>query len=90
MSHHLKPIINKLSAEGRAVLDAAVSHAVSLQHTEVTPEHLLMAILRQQSPLIEQLGLQSGLPVSRLFDALQQELQRSGRNKTPRPTFPSR
>ncbi|SKC21502.1 type VI secretion system protein VasG [Kosakonia radicincitans] len=87
MSHHLKPIINKLSAEGRAVLDAAVSHAVSLQHTEVTPEHLLMAILRQQSPLIEQLGLQSGLPVSRLFEVLQQELQHQRPQQNSAPHF---
>lgn len=87
MSHHLKPIINKLSADGRAALDNAVNHAISLQHTEVMPEHLLMAILRQQHPVIEQLGLQAGLALSPLFDALQQELQQRPPHQVTAPYF---
>lgn len=87
MNPHLKPIISKLSPGGRAVLDAAVNQAVSLLHAEVTSEHLLMAILRLESPMMEQLGLQAGLPLSMLFEALQQELEQKATHRVTTPSL---
>jgi type VI secretion system protein VasG len=77
MNHHLKSVISKLNPESRAALDSALSHAAAQQHVEVTPEHLLMAFVRQERTLLESLGLQAGLPVSQLFTALQKTLEQT-------------
>ncbi|MEZ2578318.1 type VI secretion system ATPase TssH [Buttiauxella ferragutiae] len=87
MNHYLKPIISKLTSEGRAVLDAAVSHAVALRHADVIPEHLLMAIVRQENILLESLGLQAGLQVNALFDAIQQTLEQKSTSQVQTPAF---
>ncbi len=87
MNHYLKSIISKLNTDTRAALDSAVSHAASQQHTEVTPEHLLLAIIQQQSTLFETLSLQTGLPFSQLFSALQHALTQANKAQVPTPVF---
>ncbi|WP_409335221.1 type VI secretion system ATPase TssH [Cedecea neteri] len=87
MNHYLKSVISKLNTDSRSALDAAVSHAASQQHTDVMPEHLLLAIIQQQSTLFEMLGLQTGLPVSQLFSALQHSLSQANKAPVPTPVF---
>lgn len=88
MNHHLKAVISKLDPQSRAALDTALSHAAAQQHADVTPEHLLMALLRQESTLMESLSLQAGLPVSQLFSALQTTLeQMDASSHTSTPVF---
>lgn len=87
MNRHLKSVISKLNAEGRAALDTAVSHAASLRHTDVTAEHLLLAIVRQESRMLESLGLQAGLPVSELFIALKKTLDQANVGNASTPVF---
>lgn len=85
MNRYLKSIIRKLSAEGRSALDAAVSFAAERQHADVSTEHLLLALIRQESTLLESLSLQAGLTVAPLFTAVQKALEHcaSGRTSTP-------
>lgn len=88
MNHHLKSVIAKLNPRSRTALDSAISHAATQQHIDVTPEHLLFAIIRQESTLLESLGLQAGLPVSQLFDAVRKTLeQQEAGHKAPTPVF---
>lgn len=88
MNHHLKSVIGKLNPESRAALDSAISHAATQRHIDVTPEHLLFAIVRQENAMLESLGLQAGLPISQLFDALLNTLeQQETSNKVPTPVF---
>lgn len=88
MNHHLKAVICKLDPQSRAALDTALSHAAAQQHADVTPEHLLMALLCQESTLMESLSLQAGLPVSQLFSALQTTLeQMDASSHTSTPVF---
>ncbi|EMF07036.1 type VI secretion system ATPase TssH [Serratia marcescens] len=87
MNHHLKSIIGKLSGESRAALDTAINHAASQHHGDITPEHLLLAIVSQESTLLKSLELQAGLPVSNLFDVLEKTLEQTNTRKTTTPVF---
>jgi len=87
MNQHLKSVIGKLNARSREALDSSIKHAVSQHHMEITPEHLLFAILRQESPLAESLALQAGLPVSDLIEVLEKTLGHSRSGKAPAPVF---
>ncbi|MFX2610788.1 type VI secretion system ATPase TssH [Enterobacter mori] len=89
MNHHLKSVISKLNPEGRSALDAAVNHAVSSGHSDVLPEHLLLALIRQESPLLESLGLQAGLSVSQLFETVQRVLEQTATSQVSSPVFAS-
>lgn len=75
MNHHLKSVINKLNPECRSALDFALSHAAAQRHAEVTPEHLLMALFRQEGTLLESLGSKAGLPIGQLFNTLEKTLE---------------
>lgn len=87
MNHHLKFVIDKLSPESRTVLDVAVSHAAAQRHTDITPEHLLLAIIRQESVTIESLGLKAGLPVNSLLNKLRHSLEQLEMGHSPTPVF---
>ncbi|WP_312414912.1 type VI secretion system ATPase TssH [Pseudescherichia sp.] len=87
MNNHLKPVISKLTPEGRAALDAAINQAVAQQHAAVGPEHLLMALIRQEHTLFESLVLQTGLPVDQLFDALSHALMQIAIQQATTPVF---
>lgn len=90
MNHHLKSVIGKLTPESRAALESAISHAASQQHIDVMPEHLLFAIVHQESTLLESLELQAGLHVSQLFDVLRITLeQQETGNIASTPIFAS-
>lgn len=87
MNTHLKPIISKLTPEGRAAIDAAISLAVEQKHTEVAPAHLLMALLRQEGALFESLALQTGLSVDQLVDAVSHALMQTEVRQSNSPVF---
>lgn len=89
MNPHLKSVISKLNSESRSALDAAISHAASRHHQDVSPEHLLLAIILQETTLIESLGLQSGLPTSRLLSAVKKTLDYAETGTAPTPVFSS-
>lgn len=87
MNVYLKSIISKLSPDSRAALDAAISHAVSLHHQEVAPEHLLAALIRQECTLFESLSLQAGLAVSQLFETVEKTLEQFPKGQAATPVF---
>ncbi|CNK96995.1 ClpB protein [Yersinia enterocolitica] len=87
MNPHLKSVIGKLNTESRTALDAAISHAASLRHIDVSPEHLLLAIILQESTVVESLGLQAGLPASDLLTAVKKTLDHAGTSTAPTPVF---
>lgn len=87
MNSHLKYVIEKLNAEGRTALDAAVSHAATLQHVEVSPEHLLFALVRQENSLLKSLVIKAGLAENDLLNALKDTLDQAGTGKVPTPVF---
>lgn len=85
MSHYLKQIVQKLTTESRASLDAAISMAISRTHHEVDIEHLLLSVITQNSSLMETLCLSAGLAPDALLGATQQTLNtlRSGNSRAP-------
>ncbi|SUY92974.1 protein disaggregation chaperone [Buttiauxella agrestis] len=85
MSHYLKQIVQKLTTESRANLDAAISMAISRTHHEVDIEHLLLSVITQNSSLMETLCLSAGLAPDALLGATQQTLNtlRSGNSRAP-------
>lgn len=87
MSHYLKSIMSKLSNEGRSALDAAVCHAASRRQAEVMPEHVLLALIQQESALLESLGLQAGLPANMLLAETQKVLDGINRGTASMPVF---
>jgi type VI secretion system protein VasG len=87
MDHHLKAVISKLNPEARQVLDGAVNIAVSRSYTEVMPEHMLLALIRQEITLLESLSLQAGLSVNQLLNAVQDALEKNGSLQTAPPVF---
>lgn len=85
MSSYLKGIVDKLTPESRACLDAAVSQAISRTHHEVDVEHFLLAIILRHSSLMETLRLGAGLSSCALLKTTQQSLNtlRSGNSRAP-------
>src|SRR5260221_12989023 len=68
--------IDRLTSKMQEGLQEGQSLASQLQHQELTPEHLLLALLRQQDglarPLLEKLNLR----ISEVEGQLEQELAR--------------
>lgn len=83
MNPHLKLVIGKLTPESRASLDAAINHAASQHHIDVSPEHLLLALVRQDSSLLEPLKL----PARDLFEILKNTLDQAETGNAPTPVF---
>lgn len=85
MGNYLKKVIEVLSVEARACLDAAISLAVSRTHHEVEIEHLLLGVITKHPAMIEQLCLNAGLRGDELIEALKISLnqQRSGNTRSP-------
>ncbi|PIJ48253.1 ClpV1 family T6SS ATPase [Erwinia sp. OLTSP20] len=75
MNPHLKSVISKLNPLSRTALDCAINHAAARQHSEVGPQHLLLALLAQEKPLFDSLGLQAGLGLAGLFEVLNMQLE---------------
>lgn len=89
MKPHLKAVIEKLDPIARKALDDAISYTVNHQHAEVQSEHLLQALLQQNTQLQVLLEQQCGLAIEKLLSQLAQCLQNSKLSKNPSsaPTF---
>lgn len=75
MSSYLKAVIGKLDPASRTALDAAIIHTASLYHTDITPEHLFLALISLESTLMSTLEVRCGLQTGRLSDALHKALE---------------
>lgn len=83
MNTHLKSVISRLTPKCRTALDTAVSHAASQHHSDVSPEHLLLALVTQDSSLLESLHL----PVSLLLERLKNTLAHAETSNAQMPVF---
>ncbi|RJT36263.1 type VI secretion system ATPase TssH [Rahnella woolbedingensis] len=85
MSHYLKQIIQKLTAESRASLDDAINMAASRTHHEVEIEHLILSLITRHRTLMEALSLGAGLAPDILLGSAQHALNtlRSGNSRAP-------
>ncbi len=74
---------NKLTIASQEAIQAAQTKAIRFGHMEVDGEHLLAALLEQADGLIPRLLKRMEVPVDRVQDRLQQELERKPRVSGP-------
>ncbi|EAM2857790.1 type VI secretion system ATPase TssH [Salmonella enterica] len=87
MNQHLKPVVSKLNTDGKCMLDTAVNLAVSLQHNEVLPEHLLLALIQHNESLFEILNSQSELNANKLYNMVKTLLEQTEKKQVSMPFF---
>jgi ATP-dependent Clp protease ATP-binding subunit ClpB len=75
--------INKFTTKSQEALQVAETKAIRFGHMEVDGEHLLLAMLEQPDGLTSRLFRKMDVPVERLRDRLEEEL-----NKKPRVSGP--
>jgi ATP-dependent Clp protease ATP-binding subunit ClpB len=75
--------LNRLTQKSQEALHDAQTGALSLGHTEVDGEHLLLALLDQPEGVVPRLLLQAGADPDALRDDLQAELSRRPRVTGP-------
>src|SRR6266550_3122769 len=75
--------LNQLTQKSQEALHDAQTKALRFGHTEVDPEHLLLALLDQPDGLVPRLLLRLDTNVDLLRDALEQELERRPRVSGP-------
>jgi ATP-dependent Clp protease ATP-binding subunit ClpA len=80
--------ISSYSHDSRTVIKAAQEIAVTFKHAEIEVEHLLMAIIRHESPEVESILNQLGKPASFVESILEiylkdQPAKSTGREKAP-------
>ncbi|MGZ4390126.1 MAG: Clp protease N-terminal domain-containing protein, partial [Gaiellaceae bacterium] len=74
---------NKLTMNSQAALQDAQTKALRYGHTELSPEHLLLALLEQSDGLVGRLLERAGADTRGLGTALDEELQRRPRVSGP-------
>ncbi|ECI9605041.1 AAA family ATPase, partial [Salmonella enterica] len=89
MSQYLKFVIQKFDTASRTALDTAISHAISLHHKEVMPEHLLLALINQQYILMDSLSLQVGFSLNNIIEATHKSLKNIPPCQIQSPVFTS-
>ncbi len=75
--------INKLTNKSQEALQAAETKAIRFGHIEVDGEHLLLAMLEQPDGLAPRLFQKMDIPVNRMRERLEQELNRKPRVSGP-------
>ncbi len=75
--------INKFTTKSQEALQAAETKAIRFGHIEVDGEHLLLAMLEQPDGLASRLFQKMDVPVDRMRERLEDEL-----NRTPRVSGP--
>jgi len=75
--------INKLTLKSQEALSSAQNIAVTMGHTEVDGEHLLLALLRQEDGLVPRLLSKMGVPAERLAEDTEKELLKRSRVSGP-------
>ena len=74
---------NKLTLKSQEALSSAQNIAVTMGHTEVDGEHLLMALLRQEGGLIPRLLARMGVHPEEISEETERELSRRSRVTGP-------
>src|ERR1700726_4722658 len=76
--------IDRLTAKMQEGLQESQTLASEMQHQELSPEHLFLALLRQPDglarPLLEKLNVQSGIVEQQIEDELRRRPKVSGAN----------
>ena len=75
--------INKFTTKSQEALQAAETKAIRFGHIEVDGEHLLLAMLEQPDGLAPRLFQKMDIPVDRMRERLEQELNRKPRVSGP-------
>ena len=80
--------ISSYSHDSRTVIKAAQEIAAAFKHAEIDVEHLLMAVVRHESPEVESILNQLGKPASFVESILDiylkdQPAKSTGREKAP-------
>ncbi|NLO56491.1 MAG: ATP-dependent chaperone ClpB [Thermovirga sp.] len=75
--------LNKLTLKSQEVLSSAQNIAVTMGHTEVDGEHLLLALLRQEDGLIPRLLARMGVHPEEISEETERELSRRSRVTGP-------
>ena len=75
--------INKFTTKSQEAMQAAETKAVRFGHMEVDGEHLLLAMLEQQDGLASRLFRKMDIPVDKMRERLEEELDRKPRVSGP-------
>jgi ATP-dependent Clp protease ATP-binding subunit ClpB len=79
--------VDKLTVKAAEALQAAQSQAMQLGHSEITPEHLLLALVTQDEgivpPILQAVGVSPAALTQRLKDALARLPRVSGTTQPP-------
>src|SRR5271157_3284558 len=75
--------INKFTTKSQEALQAAETKAIRFGHIEVDGEHLLLAMLEQPEGLTSKLFQKMDIPVDRMRERLEDELNRKPRVSGP-------
>src|SRR5215510_1660744 len=67
--------LDKLTVRSQEALQAAQQSAIRLGHPEITPEHLLLALLQEEGGLAPVLLQRVGVDLPRLRSRLEETLQ---------------
>ena len=71
--------LNKFTIKSQEAMQAAETRAIRFGHMEVDGEHLLLAMLEQPDGLASRLFQKMDIPVDRMRERLEQELDRKPR-----------
>ena len=75
--------LNKFTTKSQEALQAADTKATRYGHMEVDGEHLLLAMLEQPEGLAPRLFQKMDIPVARMRERLEEELDRKPRVSGP-------
>ncbi len=75
--------LNKLTIKSQEALQAAQTKAIRYGHMEVDGEHLLLALIEQSEGILPKLLQRMEVPVNRVHDRLEEELERKPRVSGP-------
>ena len=75
--------INKFTTKSQEAMQAAETKAIRFGHMEVDGEHLLLAMLEQPDGLASRLFQKMDIPVDRMRERLEEELNRKPRVSGP-------
>jgi len=75
--------LNKFTIKSQEALQAAQTKAIRYGHMEVDGEHLLLALLEQSEGILPKLLQRMEVPVNRVHDRLEEELERKPRVSGP-------
>ncbi|MDR3518975.1 MAG: type VI secretion system ATPase TssH [Azospirillaceae bacterium] len=90
MTAEIKSLIGKLDRDGRKVLERAAALCVSNTHYDVELEHLLLAVLRANHPVVKGILRHYDIDAAQVEDELNRALEKIRRGNTRTPAFAPR